>query len=40
MSQKFPVNNVDWMEDTSQISEDVIKNYNEEIDEECFLEVD
>ena len=28
------------MNDTSQINEDFIKNYNEEIDERYFLEVD
>ena len=29
-----------WIEDTSQFNEDFIKNYNEEADEGCFLEVD
>ena len=38
-SQKLPVNNFEWMEDTSQFKED-IKNYNEESDEGYFLEVD
>ena len=33
MSQKLPVN-------TFQLHEDFIKNYNQEIDEEYFLEVD
>ena len=32
MSQKLPVNNFDWIKDTSPF-EDSIKNYNEEIDE-------
>ena len=32
MSQKLPVNNFEWIEDTSQFNEDVIKNYNEESD--------
>ena len=40
MSQKLPVNNFGWIEDTSQFNEDFIKNYNEESDEEYFLEVD
>ena len=39
MSQKLPVDSFDWMEDTSQFNEDFIKNYNEESDEACFLEV-
>ena len=40
MSQKFAVNNFEWIKDTSQINEDFIKNYNEESDEGYFLEVD
>ena len=40
MSQKLPVNNFAWVEDTSQFDEYFIKNYNEESDEEYFLEVD
>ena len=40
MSQKLPVNNFGWIEDTSQFNEDFIKNYDEESDEEYFLEVD
>ena len=40
MSQKFPVNNFEWIEHTSQFNEDFIKNYNEESDEGYFLEVD
>ena len=40
MSQKFPVNKFEWIEDTSQFNEDFIKNYNEESDEGYFLEVD
>ena len=39
MSQKLPVNNVEWIEDTFQLNEDSIKSYNEESDEGCFLEV-
>ena len=38
MSQKLPVNNFEWIEDTSQFNEDFIKNYNEESDEGYFLE--
>ena len=40
MSQKLPVNNFEWIEDTSSFYEDFIKNYNEESDEEYFHEVD
>ena len=40
MSQKFPVNNFEWINDTYQFNEDFIKNYNEESDEVYFLEVD
>ena len=40
MSQKHPVNNFEWIKDTSQFNEDFIKNYNEESDEGYFLEVD
>ena len=40
MSQKFPVDNFEWIEDTFQINEDFIKNHNEESDEGYFLEVD
>ena len=40
MSQNFPVNNFEWVKDTSQLYEDFIKNYNEESDEGYFLEVD
>ena len=39
MLQKLPVDNFDWIEDTSQFNEDFMKNYNEECDEACFLEV-
>ena len=38
MSQKLPVNNFEWIKDT--FNEDFIKNYDEESDEEYFLEVD
>ena len=40
MSQKFPVNNFEWIKDASQFNEDLLKNYNEENDEGYFLEVD
>ena len=40
MSLKLPVNNSEWIEDTSQFNEDFIKNYNEESDEGYFSEVD
>ena len=40
MSQKLPVDNFEWIKDTSQFNEDFIKNYNEESDEGYFLEVD
>ena len=33
MSQKLPVNNFEWIEDTSRFNEDVLNNYN-------FLKVD
>ena len=39
ISQKFPLNNFEWIKDTSQFNEDFIKNYNEESDEGYFLEV-
>ena len=40
MSQKLPVNNFEWIRDTSQFKKDFIKNYNEESDTGYFLEVD
>ena len=40
MSQKFPVNHFEWIEDTSQFNKDFIKDYNEESDEGCFMEAD
>ena len=39
MLKKLPVNNFEWIEDTSKFSEDFIKNYNEKSGEEYFLEV-
>ena len=40
MSQKTPVNNFEWIKDTSQFNKDFMKNYNKESDAEYFLEVD
>ena len=40
MSQTLPVNNFEWIEDTSQFNEDFIKDYNEESQEGYFLEID
>ena len=37
--QKLPVNDFEWIKDTSQFNEDFIKNYNEDIDEGYFLEI-
>ena len=39
MSQKLPVNNFEWIEDTSQFNEDFIKSCSEESNEGYFLEV-
>ena len=40
MSQKLPVNNFEWLKDTSQFNEDFIRNYNEKSDGRYFVEVD
>ena len=40
MSQKLPVNNIDWIKDTSQFNKDFIKNFKKESDEGYFLQVD
>ena len=40
MSQKLPVNDFEWIEDTSQFNEDFTKTYNKESDEGYFPEVD
>ena len=40
MSRKFPVNNSELIKYISQFNEGFIKNYNEESDEEYFLEAD
>ena len=40
MLQKLPVNDFEWIKDTSQFNEGFIKNYNEESDERYSLEAD
>ena len=40
MSRKLPVNNFDWIKDTSQFNEDFMKSYNEENDEGYLHKVD
>ena len=40
MSQKLPVNNLKWVEDTSKINEEFIKNCNENNKKGFILEVD
>ena len=40
MSQRLPVNNFNWVEDTSIINEEFIKNYNENSSKGYILEVD
>ena len=40
MGNKLPVNNFEWIKDSSKFNEDFINNYNEESDEGYFLEVD
>ena len=38
MSQKLPVNNFEWIKDTSQFNEDFIKSYNgEKMMKDIFL---
>ena len=39
MSPNLPVNNFEWIKDTSQFNEDFIKYYNEESNEGYFLKV-
>ena len=39
MFQKLPVNNFEWIEDTSQFNEDFVKNYNEESEKRYLLKV-
>ena len=40
MSQKLPVNGFKWLEDTSEINEEFIKNYDENNNKGYILEVD
>ena len=40
MSQKLPKNNFKWVEDTSRINEEFIKNYNEHSNKGYILDVD
>ena len=40
MSQKLPVNGFKWINDVSKIDEKFIKNYDEDSDKRCILEVD
>ena len=40
MSQKLPVNNFEWIKDTSQFNEDFKKSYNEVSDEGYFFDVE
>ena len=40
MRQKLPVNDFKWIEDTSEINEEFVKNYDENNDKEYILEVD
>ena len=40
MSKMLPVNNYEWIKDIYNVNEGFLKNYNEEIDEVYFLEVD
>ena len=38
MSQKLPVNDFEWIKDTSQFNKDFIKKFNEESDKGYFFE--
>ena len=38
MLQKLPVNNFEWIKDTSRLKEDFIQNCSEKSDEGYFLE--
>ena len=40
MSQKLPVDGFKWIKKLSEFNEDFIKNYDENSDKGCFLEVD
>ena len=39
MSQRLPVNSFEWMEQISKFDESFIKNYDENNDKGCILEV-
>ena len=40
MSKKLPVDGFEWKNDLSRFNDNFIKNYNENSDMGCFLEVD
>ena len=40
MSQKLPINHFEWIKDTFQFNEDLVKRSNEESNEGYFVEVD
>ena len=40
MSQKFPVNGFEWVEELSQINDEFTRNYDEDSNKGYFLEVD
>ena len=40
MSQKLPVQGFKWINKLSKFDEDFIKNYNENSNKRCILEVD
>ena len=40
MFQRLPLDDTKWVEETCQFNEDLIKSYNDDCDEEYFLEVD
>ena len=40
MSQKLPVNGFEWVKEIYQFNECFVESYNEESDEEYFVEVD
>ena len=40
MSQKLPVNDYKWVEQTSQFNADFMKTYNNDSNDGCFFQVD
>ena len=40
MPEKLPANNFEWIKETAQFNEYLIRNYNEETYEGYFFEVD